>query len=109
MTTFPNLQEFYHRLVPIGENDYRSLMSKYQLHDDMHWIIALEGNNNQHHASIYHWNISIYLADFNGSFLFNKPIFYSPPYNNFHLAYEDAKDFIDSGKCDKLAHAFPLQ
>lgn len=109
MTTFPNFDEFYHCIIPIGEADQRYLQSKLALSNNYtNWLIALEGNHDLHCSSTYHWNVSIYLADKQGSFSFRQPFFNSPSYRNFNHAYDRAKEYLYSGKCDALTNSLPI-
>lgn len=103
MTTFPNFHDFYQRnLIPIGKKDLNFIQTNKHDKNSSYWLIALEGQCAEQVSTPYHWNISIYLADTEGSFLFQQPYFRSSSYNCFHAAFDQAKEYESFGKNDLL-------
>lgn len=95
---YPNFTEFYHKgLIPIGKQDQKCLNTTMT-----NWLIALEGECTKNNESIYHWKVSVYLADDDGTFLFSKPFYTSPAFHCIHSAFAKAKDLEDFGKNDML-------
>jgi hypothetical protein len=103
-----NFRDFYQKaLIPIGENE-----RKRSIHIDKgwrkaplnitHYLIAIEGIEETPDNEKYHWKASVYLADSEGSFYSEKPIYHSEYYTSIHCAYSAARKLEEAGKAGHL-------
>ncbi|SFA77163.1 MULTISPECIES: hypothetical protein [unclassified Bacillus (in: firmicutes)] len=93
----PNYRDFYQKpLIPIGANDQEALTSELPAEENTpltltHWLIALEGEPSTQNEEFFHWRVSVYLCDFEGTFDWNYPFYSSELHDNFHKACDKAR------------------
>lgn len=85
---FSSYREFYPKsLITMGEKDRTSII--YTDSRLTHWLVSLEGYP-QPDEEYYLWKVSIYPADFEGTFNWNTPLYRSSRYKSFDEAYDAA-------------------
>ncbi|MBB6443653.1 hypothetical protein [Bacillus benzoevorans] len=103
-----NFSDFYQKaLIPMGKNEQKRSV---QIDKDWraapltitHFLIAIEGKAETTDAEKYHWKVSIYLADSEGSFYSEKPIYHSEYYKSIHCAFSAARKLEEAGKAGHL-------
>lgn len=101
----PYYREFYQKaIVPIGINDRMALQETAT--QSSHWLIALEGQPSAPESEFYHWKVSIYPSDEEGSFNCSQPAYCSPMHDCFHSAVDTARSFEAYSKNDEIYSAF---
>jgi hypothetical protein len=101
---YPNYQDFYQKaLIPIGSSD-RASFSKLEPNPSFktHWLIALQGELAPNSNEFYHWKVTIYPSNSEGSFKWNTTFYSSPLVNSFNKAIEWARTFETYSKNDQL-------
>lgn len=99
-----NFSDFYRKaLIPIEANE-----RKKNIHMDKgwrteplnitHYLIAIEGNEENSDSKKYRWKASVYLADSDGSFYSEKAIYHSEYYTSIHCAFLAARKLEEAGK-----------
>lgn len=101
----PNLRDFYQKaLIPIGLNDRNALMEtgNQKMTPLTHWLIALEGEQLPQAKEYFHWKVSIYPSNTEGTFEWRKPFYSSSNLECFDSAIELARLFETYSKNDLL-------
>lgn len=101
----PNLRDFYQKaLIPIGLNDRNAFMESgsQKLSPLTHWLIALESEQLPQPKEYFHWKVSIYPSNTEGSFEWRKPLYSSASMECFDSAIELARLFETYSKNDQL-------
>lgn len=102
----PNYHDFYPKvLLQIGKNDllaYQELESYRFDSPPTHWLIAVEGEQLPQPNIYYHWKVSIYPADGEGDFNWQKPLYCSPAMESIDYAIKLASSFETTSKQDEL-------
>lgn len=107
---YPNFHDFYQKaLIPMGSND-SILVAKNSFSQATHWLIALENElKPQQSSEYYHWKVSIYPADAEGSFNWNQVLYSSSGMDSIDEAMELARTFESYSKTDILHTANLLE
>ncbi|NHM29576.1 hypothetical protein [Neobacillus terrae] len=103
----PNYRDFYQTaLIPIGLKDQLALLEAEITPSDQvrstHWLIALEGEPAFEDTEYYHWKVSIYPADSEGSFSWKHPYFSSQLFDSFNNAAELARSYASFSINDEI-------
>ncbi|MDP4162223.1 MAG: hypothetical protein Q8906_01090 [Bacillota bacterium] len=99
----PYYREFYQKaLVPIGFKDRIAHLELNVSTHSTHWLIALEGQPSSPGSEYYHWKVSIYPSDEEGSFIYNHPAYCSPMLECFNSAVDLARSFETYSKNDEI-------
>nr|WP_295970175.1 hypothetical protein [uncultured Bacillus sp.] len=101
-------KEFYTKaLIPIGENEKKWIGPfnkgwRDTPLDISHYLIAMEGNIENENSEKYHWKISVYPADSEGTFYNEIPLYTSQYYTSLHCAFSAANKLESAGKAGQL-------
>lgn len=103
----PHYRDFYQKpLIPIGLKDKLALMEAEfappAAARSTHWLIALEGQPASPGEEYFHWKVSIYPSDSDGSFSWNQPYYSSPHLDCFNKAIDLAKSFENYSRNDEI-------
>jgi hypothetical protein len=111
----PIYEDFYPKaLIPIGRND-QSLLPKLKLcsialpETVTHWLISLEGEVIPKQNKYYHWKVSIYPSNINGSFEWDQAFYTSPYVQSMDEAIELARKFENCSKNDEVLSTYLLE
>lgn len=110
---FPNHRDFYQKaLIPIGNRDRSAFnVGAVTEHPPLftHWLIALEGElKPQQPREYYHWKVSIYPANGDGAFNWNRVYYSSQGMDSIDQAIELARTIETYSTNDEL-HSSNLQ
>lgn len=107
----PNYRDFYQRaLIPIGLKDKAVLTESITNHSDpylfsTHWLIAIEAVLCTKAKEYYHWKVSIYPSDSEGSYLWNHAFYCSSPMESLDRVIELAQAYEAYSRNDELHSA----
>lgn len=111
----PIYEDFFPKaLIPIGAND-QSLLTELKLTPAQlpelvtHWLIALEGEVIPPQNKYYHWKVSVYPSNINGSFVWDQACYTSPYLQSMDDAIEAARVLETISKDDELLSKYLLQ
>lgn len=108
---YPNYRDFYQKaLVPIGLKD-RAVLGTIDTDSaklSTHWLITLEGICISQPKEFYHWKVSIYPSNCEGSFIWNEAYYSSSHIDSIDKAIDLARSFEIYSKNDEL-HSVNLQ
>lgn len=103
MKALPNFKEFYQKgLVPIGAKDKDFLLSADNQTEATHWLIAVEGEQDDQLNEQYRWKVSMYLSDNFGSFISRQPYYSSTEIPSVHTAFDKAAELEFTSRNDSL-------
>lgn len=105
---FPTFREFYQKpLKPLGPDDAAQLKTESFLESGFtHILIALEGHPASPGSEVYSWQVKIFQADKEGSFLWEKALFVSEEFQSFDAACQFAGELDRLASNDKLSTFF---
>lgn len=104
----PIYEDFYPKaLIPIGLKDHTMLteikLSPIELPEFVtHWLIALEGEVIPKQNKKYHWKVSIYPSNLDGSFVWDQAYYSSPYLLSIDEAIELSRKLETYSKNDEL-------
>jgi hypothetical protein len=111
----PIYEDFFPKaLIPIGLND-QSMLSELTLIPAQlpeivtHWLIALEGEIIPQQNKYYHWKVSIYPSNINGSFVWDQACYTSPYMLSMDDAVEVARTLESICKNDEFLSKYLLE
>ncbi|WP_042455917.1 hypothetical protein [Neobacillus dielmonensis] len=108
----PNYHDFYQvALVPIGMNDLKVLKESDSCsgRNYTHWLIAVEGVQLPDPKIYFHWRVTIYPADCEGDFNWQRPYFVSTASESMDIAIKLASNLVSSSKNDSLIFSTKLE
>ncbi|ETI66417.1 hypothetical protein [Neobacillus vireti] len=109
----PNYHDFYPKeLIAIGANDLITLKESDTYNPSSpstHWLIAVEGVQLPQSKIYYHWKVSVYPANSEGDFNWQKPFYCSAPMKLIDHAIALASSLTASSIKDELTTAALLE
>jgi hypothetical protein len=103
----PGYRDFYPKsLIPIGNNDRKALQT-FQLpsienFQATHWLVAIQGSVRQLQEVDYQWQVYLFPADIEGTYVWEKPFYISKVFESIDLALELSCDLETYGRDDAI-------